>query len=425
MSTQARLFDEGNGSGDDGADHAAPSAPRSRNFPVIKAAGPSAALSKAQREFNRLTQRIVFLQEQTTQWREAAQAHHRGRAKELQPVNAQLLQLQREVVLWIDAYLAQPPGGERLPKKLRTKLVLLIRLLGLAVLEAGADTEIEAAHDRHSVRSHRHQRRDEVEAAAALFSQAMGDADLFQGNAESVDELLQRAMNRLREHGDEDPSAEAAPGAAESSNQRPTREDKARAREASATEAANRSVREVYRRLASTLHPDREPDAEERVRKTDLMARVNEAYGRNDLLALLSMQFGIEQTDSAHLARLPEEHLRRFNRVLKEQAQSMQEELMWEQEPVLAHFGLRAAPKTGASVLFRRMLDDHIDDVRTAFTHLLADADRLRGGRTRLAFLRELDLDDSGIPSPEELWLMQATAEEVAAPSPPRRTRKR
>lgn len=37
----------------------------------------------------------------------------------------------------------------------------------------------------------------------------------------------------------------------------------------------SQSIREVYRKLASALHPDREPDPVERQRKTELMQRAN------------------------------------------------------------------------------------------------------------------------------------------------------
>jgi curved DNA-binding protein CbpA len=42
-------------------------------------------------------------------------------------------------------------------------------------------------------------------------------------------------------------------------------------------------VREVFRKLASELHPDRETDPAEHARKTELMQRVNQAYKAGDL----------------------------------------------------------------------------------------------------------------------------------------------
>lgn len=44
------------------------------------------------------------------------------------------------------------------------------------------------------------------------------------------------------------------------------------------------SIRELYRKLASALHLDRESDLQERKWKTALMQRANHAYSKNNLL---------------------------------------------------------------------------------------------------------------------------------------------
>jgi hypothetical protein len=49
------------------------------------------------------------------------------------------------------------------------------------------------------------------------------------------------------------------------------------------------SLREVYRRVASALHPDRESDPAARERKTALMQQANRAYAAQDLLGLLEL----------------------------------------------------------------------------------------------------------------------------------------
>ena len=59
---------------------------------------------------------------------------------------------------------------------------------------------------------------------------------------------------------------------------------------------ASQSVRDVYRKLVSALHPDREADGAERERKTALMQRANQAYERNDLLELLDDRVGTRAT---------------------------------------------------------------------------------------------------------------------------------
>ena len=50
---------------------------------------------------------------------------------------------------------------------------------------------------------------------------------------------------------------------------------------------ARSTARTLFRQLASALHPDRETDEQERLRKAKPMSEANTACGKNDLSALL------------------------------------------------------------------------------------------------------------------------------------------
>jgi curved DNA-binding protein CbpA len=101
----------------------------------------------------------------------------------------------------------------------------------------------------------------------------------------------------------------------------------AEARKEAAQAEISQSLRDVYRKLASALHPDREPDAEERARKTALMQRVNEAYAKRNLLQLLELQLELEHIDQKTIDGISEERLNHFNSVLKEQLGELDREL--------------------------------------------------------------------------------------------------
>jgi len=396
----------------------APAAPQD----LVRISGPAATLSKTQKDFNRLIDRIAGLRAHLAQWETADEACRQRAAAELTPLQQRLTGLQRDALLWIDMYLVHPPKGERLTKALRAKLVAMLRLLATAVLQAGDDAEVEAAHDRHSRQSHREAQREQADLAAAMLGQAMGDDSLFEGEAGSVDELLQRASQRLHAQGDDDADADAdAAGAEPAPGQRPSREDKARARDTKALQEASQSVRDVYRRLASSLHPDREPDASERARKTLLMAKVNAAYDSNDLLALLTVQMEIEQIDAEHLAGVPDTRLRHYIRVLKEQQQALEAELAALQVPVAEERGTAPGLLAWPAMLLRRALDADLQRQRQAIAAISDDMQVLRDPRTRLAFLRALQVDDpdAALDPFEELLLMQAM-HEAAGPAGPK-----
>jgi hypothetical protein len=362
---------------------------------VSAAAGP---LSKSQRDFNRLTGQVEARRRDLAQWTAMQDSCQQRAAARLLPLQRQLLDLQRDTVRWIDGFLAGPPAGQRLPGKQRRKLGHLLVILARGVLEQGEDPEVEAAHDRHARRSHADDQREQLDLAAGLMGEAVGDHSLFEGDAGSMEELLQRAAERLQQRIDDPDAPPAPPDGAASAGRRPPGQGpgraggKAAARLAQAQQEASQSVREVFRRLASSLHPDRETDPAERERKTALMSRVNEAYGRHDLLALLTVQMEIEQIDAEHLASLPEVRLKHYCHVLRDQLQALDDELRLLVEPVALELARPAAwvkPRDLAALLERDLAQ-----TRRALEELTQDSLLLRNDNTRQAFLRTLQVDD-------------------------------
>ena len=100
-------------------------------------------------------------------------------------------------------------------------------------------------------------------------------------------------------------------------------------------EPAGRSLREVFRRLASALHPDREIDPARRSAKTALMQQANRAHGEKDLLALLELQSkigsagvaGDASASASASANANAQRLAHYNRLLTEQAAGMKVEI--------------------------------------------------------------------------------------------------
>jgi predicted RNase H-like nuclease (RuvC/YqgF family) len=86
------------------------------------------------------------------------------------------------------------------------------------------------------------------------------------------------------------------------------------------------SIRELYRKLASILHPDKEHDPEVRAEKTELMKKLNNAYRDNDIETMMNMQVELTQSDIGDLVNdrevlnLTIEHLNRQIAKLKREA---------------------------------------------------------------------------------------------------------
>jgi hypothetical protein len=80
----------------------------------------------------------------------------------------------------------------------------------------------------------------------------------------------------------------------------------------------------IYKRLVKTLHPDLEPDAAVRERKSALMQRVTDAYSRNDLLALLRLELEWMGGNHIDAATLTDETTVAYTALLKEQAAELE-----------------------------------------------------------------------------------------------------
>jgi len=216
---------------------------------------------------------------------------------------------------------------------------------------------LKAVYNRHSEVDFDTEEQQQLQDFKGLFETVSG-MDLGDDDVASHDELLRRADERLQAQ-------------AEQSAQRAER--KGRARKPSAAQArreeearqVKQTVREVFRKLVSALHPDRASDAADRDARTAMMQRVNRAYEADDLLALLQLQLEIEQVDLEHVARASAEQVRHFNRVLAEQLAELDAEIADCQARFCAQYGLLAHGRLDPLKL-GAVVDDEVRELRAA-----------------------------------------------------------
>ncbi len=90
---------------------------------------------------------------------------------------------------------------------------------------------------------------------------------------------------------------------------------------------AQKSLRQLYQRLAGMLHPDREQDEQQKITKTDLMQQATEAYQSQDLLGLIELQNAVRFNTNSNFAQLADEQLHLYNLNLRRYSQTLDENI--------------------------------------------------------------------------------------------------
>lgn len=233
-------------------------------------------------------------------------------AERIHPLRETLKQVTRETVLLIDRLLDQK-GWSRADQRALKDIACYT---AEALLRANPhDAEIRTIFDRYSSISFQEMKQEEIEDLKQDAKEYMG-IDLGDAEIESEDDLVERVYEHMKndEAHQREPSAEHQ----KSPGQR---------RAEASTQNAKQFLREIYRKLASAVHPDREADAARRAEKTELMQRINRAYATNDLLTLLEAQLHLELIDSDHVSKLSGQRLQQFNRLLSQQLDAAKAEL--------------------------------------------------------------------------------------------------
>jgi hypothetical protein len=394
---------------------------------------PASAQSKAQRAFNRLIVQVRAQREALAQWQAYTLRHNQRLATELQPLQAQVHAARRALLQLLDQLLTGEAAGPALLKAQRRKLQAVLPSLARLLLEDGPDADIEALFDKYSGVSHADLRQAELVGAASVFGELLGDG-LMQGHqAQSLDEMMRHAAQRLADQTQaEQQSAQQARDARQAQAQtqarsqasaKASRADAAQQQKEDAALQASQSVREIFRKLASALHPDREPDPALRQRKTQLMQQANQAYAQNDLLTLLTMQLDLEQIDAQHLAGLPDARLLHYNQVLREQLAALQQAVADQSQPFQMMLAMPSWQRLSGPAAVELALTQDITALQRCLADIEHDSAQLRDPSTRKAAIVRIARDDP-VDEPDPfgtLLMIEAMADVVGAPVRPKR----
>jgi hypothetical protein len=293
----------------------------------------SVQLSPAQKRFNQLLNQTATLAGKIETTRQITDTHRSLFSSRIPPLEKEHAALMRRMAVWLDERL-QRKGLTDKQKRIAREIICGLSA-GLAMQ---GDEAMQALHDAHSP----HSLADEEKAATLDLQQAMEDVfgeSLSDGDTpfQSMDDLMRAAAQKMQASNAAREDAKAQRNAKKKKSAAQRKKEYLAGAQA---QDANGALRTLYRQLASALHPDRETDPQEQLRKTVLMKEANAAYERRDLLALLQLQLRADLADGDKVATMATEKLAALTGLLKERVAVLTRELYVLERQALHEFDL-------------------------------------------------------------------------------------
>lgn len=316
------------------------------------------ALSKTQKQFNNLIQKIDAEKKRLLEWQDTVPLYNRKISEDyevlVESYNAQRIKM---------AHLLDRAYENKLFKKTdKAKIQHLISEITAELIGKHGKAELKDLHDKHSDVDF-DTVKQETDAIAGDFLKTMMenmygveiDDDVDLSSPEKVEALLQEKLQELK---DKESEKQRQTEERRSKRQKTTKQLEREARQQQEEQTISQSIREVYRKLSSAVHPDREQNPSERERKTEIMQRVNAAYAKKDLLRLLELQLEAEQIDQSHMNHIAEDRLKYINKILKEQLQELQQEIAQIEYPFKLQMNLPPYAQLSPKSLMQHLAED-------------------------------------------------------------------
>ncbi|WP_310645385.1 hypothetical protein [Limnohabitans sp.] len=308
---------------------------------------PAAELTPAQKRFNTLLARVSALSDSIATLEALSTQHRSSHLNAMSALKNQEDAARKNLLLFLDGRLHQ---AELTASHRRSATQIILALC--EALEHKKDGQVQAVFNQHHSEEDAQALAEEARAGAehakAVFEDLFGKPLHGADDLHTAEAVFEAGLRQYRE-------------------QQQQLEDKRQAKKAKKKPAArqlkdaqqkmdaNTALRTVYRQLASALHPDREPEEAERLRKTALMSEVNAAYDRKNLSELLKLQLQIAQIDSAALSRIADDKLNAMCLLLKEQVEALEEDEAQAQFEIRHYLGVRELDHISAESLVRAL----------------------------------------------------------------------
>ena len=282
-------------------------------------------LSKLQKQFNYRTKRIKSLKKKIDTLKNASDAYFRRYNSEILPLEDKIVDARITFVKLLDKHYQDKYF--RKVEKLAIQEIIEEEAFNLAE-EFGIDEMIEI-YDKYSSESYEEVMEDSKQIEQAFtksFIENMFDVEIDDlGDLDDV-ENMQKLQEEIQQKMEE--REKAYQEQRKKRKKTKAQQAKEEAKEKKLQEDAknlSKTSRAIYMELVKELHPDKEPNETEKVRKTEIMTKVTEAYEKNDFFELLKLQIEYKEGNS-QVQLLKDQQLKYYNKLLQDQIRELQQE---------------------------------------------------------------------------------------------------
>jgi hypothetical protein len=287
---------------------------------------PGRPLNKKQQAFNRLVTAVERARARLDAARRRFDAALVFHAEHVRPRVGHVIAARKDLVRALQPFLDDRRLKRSEKQELRT--MLAEQLDGVLQGEAELDDDLRALFEELHGASMAELEQEEMDDTRAVMEGMFADMGLtidlseFHAGMSEEDVAAKAAAiwEEARHQIDETP---ARIRSGRRKTKRQIREDE---RVRQLDELRKTNIGAIYRRLAKVLHPDLEPDPDNRHRKSALMQEVTAAYASKDLHTLLRLELEwIHREENAH-ARMTDEKLDAYSQLLRDQVADLEAE---------------------------------------------------------------------------------------------------
>jgi hypothetical protein len=286
-------------------------------------------LSKAKKLFNKLVKQIDNQKKELSEWQTIMPIYQYKYSSEFLPLIKKMDECRKTLIYLLDNVYED----NKITKRERAKISDLICSMAPYLIINNENDRLKQIYDKYSDSNFDTEKQD-AQNDIKLMMKDMFDLDIGEDDMDfsSPESLLAKVAQKMKQKLEQEESEEE--------NREENKEEDWPKRKKSAKTLAkeetqkqekqeiSQSIKDVYRQLASSLHPDKEQDPQERIRKTALMQNINIAYKNKDLLTLLELQLEVEQINQSNIDNMPETRIMHYNKVLTNQSSELKQEIL-------------------------------------------------------------------------------------------------